>query len=535
MIAARRFSPFDSRTFLALTVGLLLVGALPDPADAQCNPGGGPGGVGADLIVGSIDSIGGFGIVNGFSAYALGISICNIGTAPAPWLANTDEHPVVLTNLYRIVGGRCEQVGSSWMRHGFAALSQDGCGCGCLPGGLDSLGVGCSDTSSAFLAGQQTALAAPSELLDATAVSFTFPPALSPPIPDATARRLRVAVADVDPFLNLGAGYFVEAIVYSAADAAGSAPFDGASVREVVVAPAATNFALGPASPTLQRTSALEIWATVDPTVELVSLDDGSGGRIIVAARVEQSSATEWTYEYAIQNLNSERAVATVTVPVGLASIANPGFHDCDPHSGDILSGTDWAFADLGSTLVWSTDSFAVDPLANAIRAGHTHNFRFTTDVAPVLSNLTLGLFTPGAVSTLDAALPAPSIDLFDCNGNGVDDSDDLLAGTSLDCNANAIPDECEEPVYRRGDSNVDGTVNVADAVKVLGELFLGQPIPCEAAGDVNGDAGRNVADAVFLLTYLFQPGATMPGAPFPDCGVAPSGAAFPCCEPECP
>ena len=31
-----------------------------------------------------------------------------------------------------------------------------------------------------------------------------------------------------------------------------------------------------------------------------------------------------------------------------------------------------------------------------------------------------------------------------DCNGNDVDDADDLLAGASEDCNENGIPDECE-------------------------------------------------------------------------------------------
>ena len=31
-----------------------------------------------------------------------------------------------------------------------------------------------------------------------------------------------------------------------------------------------------------------------------------------------------------------------------------------------------------------------------------------------------------------------------DCNGNGLEDAGDILAGTSDDCNDNSIPDECE-------------------------------------------------------------------------------------------
>ncbi len=40
-----------------------------------------------------------------------------------------------------------------------------------------------------------------------------------------------------------------------------------------------------------------------------------------------------------------------------------------------------------------------------------------------------------------DLVLPQP---LIDCNGNGIADALDIAAGTSLDTNANAVPDECE-------------------------------------------------------------------------------------------
>ena len=40
-----------------------------------------------------------------------------------------------------------------------------------------------------------------------------------------------------------------------------------------------------------------------------------------------------------------------------------------------------------------------------------------------------------------------------DCNGNGVPDSCDILAGTSADCNVNGTPDECESSL----DCNTNG------------------------------------------------------------------------------
>ncbi|MFK7960957.1 MAG: hypothetical protein AB8G96_10575, partial [Phycisphaerales bacterium] len=46
-----------------------------------------------------------------------------------------------------------------------------------------------------------------------------------------------------------------------------------------------------------------------------------------------------------------------------------------------------------------------------------------------------------------------------DCNGNGVEDADDIAAGTSQDCNGNGVPDECET----LPDTDGDGTPDCAD------------------------------------------------------------------------
>ncbi len=46
--------------------------------------------------------------------------------------------------------------------------------------------------------------------------------------------------------------------------------------------------------------------------------------------------------------------------------------------------------------------------------------------------------------ATAQCAAPPPP---RDCNRNSVDDGTDIAAGTSLDCNANGVPDECEGPV----------------------------------------------------------------------------------------
>ena len=85
---------------------------------------------------------------------------------------------------------------------------------------------------------------------------------------------------------------------------------------------------------------------------------------------------------------------------------------------------------------------------------------------------------------------------------------------------------------FVRGDVNADGARNVADAVTLLDDLFLGGSAPCSRAGDTNGDGVLELADAVALLDAMFA-GGTGPAAPFPDCGVAEDG--LPCAAATCP
>lgn len=77
----------------------------------------------------------------------------------------------------------------------------------------------------------------------------------------------------------------------------------------------------------------------------------------------------------------------------------------------------------------------------------------------------------------------------------------------------------CDAPaLFSRGEVNRDGRIDIADAVQLLGGLFLGQPIPCREASDANDDGALDLADAVSILGYLFF-GRDPPPAPFPSCG----------------
>jgi len=80
----------------------------------------------------------------------------------------------------------------------------------------------------------------------------------------------------------------------------------------------------------------------------------------------------------------------------------------------------------------------------------------------------------------------------------------------------------------RRGDVNVDGSLNISDAVTVLSYLFQGSHIACEDAADINDDGRVNIADPMYLLLYLFG-GREKPPYPFPDCGTDPTADSIGC------
>lgn len=154
------------------------------------------------------------------------------------------------------------------------------------------------------------------------------------------------------------------------------------------------------------------------------------------------------------------------------------------------------------------------------------HEFRLG-DIIAATDQVRLRFVTqdPDPGSLVEAALDDFSIRIVgcvnDCNGNAVDDASDIAVGTSADLNGNGLPDECEcsTPLFVRGDANYDFTLDLSDAIAMLGYLFGSGPLlaPLEAS-DANADGSVNLADPLAVLGYLLQ-GGSAPSAPFPDAG----------------
>jgi len=377
------------------------------------------GTVGPDVTVHTLTGPGNYPAAGGFEAYSLGTVSCNQGDTPLNWCDNLpngcptqgtspDQHPVIAQNLYRFKDGRFEQIGMSWLKHGFTALaiSDPDCGNGTCqnPGTGNLLGVGCTDPYSSSLNGD-TPLGRRSEV-DATTGVFPFP-YTSVGTADSTSQRIRVAVTDVDPAFNVGALYWLEGQYIAADDAAAGNALNNASYRQTFVN--ADTFALGfsGAAPTVRELPGIAAWQAADAEVDLVAVDvPGSSPveRFHVARRVTDLGGGDWHYEYAIHNLNSDRSAISFTVDFpGAATIGNAGFHDVDHHSGEPYDTADWT-VDLTTPgqVTWSGVEFATDPDANALRWATMFSFWFDATAGPSGVFHTLELFKPGSPAAVE-------------------------------------------------------------------------------------------------------------------------------------
>lgn len=403
------------RVFPSMASGLvatLVLVLLTSGVSAQtCDPGGGAGGTGADVVVGELTGPNSYGQAGGFYAYAVGTTSCNIGTEELQWIANTNVHPVIAYNMYRLHDGRFEQIGLSWLKHGFTALQQNACGCGCQSSGTGTrLGIGCSDPYSASLNGSQN-LGPRSEVTDPANGGFIYPPILNPSNSDLTWRRLRIAAGDLSTTTYPGALYFVDGQYVTPDDAAAGNAHNNVSYRQVTVADNA-NRSLTFSGGTQRQQPPIQAWQDNDPAVTLIDIIDGDNGLLILGYKSTEVAPGQHRYEYALYNLNSTRAVRAFRLPLpGGVLLSDIGFSDVAYHSGEPYSGTDWSVNQGAGFIEWSTDSSTTNPNANALRWGTLYNFWFTANAPSVVADATMTHFIPGATDTLTAPTLVPSGD----------------------------------------------------------------------------------------------------------------------------
>ncbi|MGB0715480.1 MAG: hypothetical protein ACPGXK_06360 [Phycisphaerae bacterium] len=406
---------------------------IPPAVDTTDAPGMGAiagGEVGADVIVGNIHEWKSWGTLGIITAFSIGTISCNVGDVPLDWYPNTDRHPVIAQNMYRLKDGQFEHIGQSWVKHGFAALTGNECDLGCIepPGGQQQLGIGCSDPYSANLNGNQFYLGPRSDI---NAYTGAFPAQWDAPPANATiGRRIQVDVADMSPSQNNGAQWFAEAHYIAPDDAEAGNASNNASYREFNVFVNGNAFSLSFPGFTKREQPAIRAWKEVDPGVTINGTTIIGDGTIFVGSKATDLGNGWWNYEYAVQNLNSHRCVRSFAVPLpDNVQVSNIGFHDVGYHSGETYSGTDWAATTGGGLISWSTETFAQNEDANAIRWGTLYNFRFDANTPPVSDTVSLGYFRPGSPSQTSTFAQVPSTPAPVCGDNFV-----------------AVGEECDPP-----------------------------------------------------------------------------------------
>ncbi len=390
---------------------------------------------GPDVIVGDMPSIANYTPPAGstIDCFSVATTSCNMGNVDLLWQSGNSNHPVIPQHMYRMktVNGsvRFEQIGLSWMKHGFTALTGSVC-CTCTnPGTGALLGRGCSDPYSDTRNGTQIVGSTsgggcgPRFQTNPHTGAFTYPYMFKSigtisgtSDPNSLSRRLQVANADLDPTLNAGATYYVETQYVTPDDAAAKNQNNNCSYRPctISVVTAGSNFSATVSGSTTRQKSAIQAWKASDASVTETIIDTpedttvvNSTGRGILAAKATSLGGGMWHYEYALYNMNSDRGFASCTVPVGSTlTVSNIGFHDVSFHSGDgvgtaqgalvNVDGTDWPSTRVGCSLGWAAVPLVApaNPLnTNYIHWGTTYNFRFDCNAAPTTGNMAIGFF----------------------------------------------------------------------------------------------------------------------------------------------
>ena len=440
---------------------------------------------GPDVLIGEITDIMNVVAAGGLDAFTVGTTACNVGNTVVQWWGNTNEHPVISETFYKhsIVNGagRFEQVGMSWLKHGFAADTGSLC-CPCQnPGNSQLLGVGCSDPYLASQAGAQSGLA-PRWQINAHTGVFPFPTA-NPSWSGTTARRCEVLLSDLEPS-SASVRYWVEATYTTADDAQAGNNNNNASYEEITVTGGPTNYTFATTGPVQPGEPAIRAWPLVEPGVLLADVQVPNDGLFVVGSHATPLGGGQYHYEFAVHNMNSARDAGSFSVPIPAGAIVtNVGFHDITYRNGDGIgnvsqTSTDWPGVVAGGLVTWSTQTPAQNLNANAIRWATTYNFRFDANVPPTTGAVSVGLWDAGAPSSFAAAaqIPAgePSI-TSSCPGDG--------SGSSCPCaNSGATGHGCE---------NSAGTG---------GSLLTATGTPSLAADDVQFTASGELPTALSIV-----------------------------------
>jgi hypothetical protein len=425
----RRIKPMSKKMLGYVTLSVISISFLAPPSGRAQGAGGMS--AGPDIITGEVGphEFAQFGSNGTQVGLAMFTTICNAGNVPVDVFAlPATNHAIIPQNLYRMSGGagnsdRFEQIGHSWVKHMFAAAKMNDCGFGCATTGTETqLGVGCSDIYASVQNADSSDLTSRAWVNPFTGVFQSNSNVHFGHVHTGTSHRLLVESTDLQPALNPGATYYAEVQYLSPHEynwcqthPGECNMYNNASYRQFNVSGTA-NFTFTPAAPSVLMSPAVTAWpgATINP----IEPEPGVDGRAFIACKVTNPSAGVWHYEYALYNMNLDRAIQSFNLPLGCGvTVSNVGFHAPPNHPGYPFDGTlgnagfsnaPWTATQNAGSVSWNAETFAQNQNANAIRWGTLYNFRFDSNRPPHAMNALIGFFKTGSPIVVGIEGPTP-------------------------------------------------------------------------------------------------------------------------------
>lgn len=346
---------------------------------------------------------------NGAVALSMATTACNLGDTDVPWLAPMQEdHPTIAMAIYRLLDGRIEQIGVSWMKHGFYALSNSDCTPCQHHSDGDFLGVGCSDTYG-FNNNSDRDYLGPRREVNPFKGSWSCTGShFAGGQPDCVRRHdetghgpldHRLVAGDQD-LATPGATYVYEAY-YVVSDDGDKTNNIGSRRCTMSWNGSAWSFSTPQdGNPLILGPAIDRMAADLRTEVPVGDLD----GNVILSVKTQDLGGGLRHYEYALFNFDSDRCIRSFEIPIAAGvSLTSIEFHDSD-----LDPTNDWRVAVEDGSIRWETDTFAQNPDANALTFGYLFNFRFDADAPPADQQASLGVFKPFGPDFVMAATLAP-------------------------------------------------------------------------------------------------------------------------------
>lgn len=373
-----------------------------------------------DLTICLLEDFSQVGRLGDVAAFSMSTTSWNVGSSPLDWWPVPDSrHPVISLSVYRLEGGRFDQIGESWVKHGFLALNENQCSDNCsIPGSDQILQPRCTDTYGNGTNKRQSTLGPRSEVnawtgvWNTTSSHFAVSHGHSPEIE----HRLQIADKDLDPGVHPGARYFAEVYYVHFQDRNVMNNAAWKPIELVRGAPGGTwefDMSGSDVRPTIGF--AVDAWAGSKQTMFAPVLPPVKGqspdGRGVLTASSKDLGNGTWEYDYAILNIDLDRSVKGFSIPIAAGTtVSNAQFraaahHDEGPGVAPpsrAISNAPWTIASTPQAVSWTTTT-------NPLRWGTLYSFSFTADRAPATVRSTISLFKQGQPSELTADTIGPA------------------------------------------------------------------------------------------------------------------------------